>query len=155
MLEQIFKANVHTKQVEVWYINDLTKKQSQELLTPGINGIRRSAMDHYLYLSNTDRAMMFRLPIDPFDDRLEGQLETIVKNIVDDDFTIDGTGAIFATTHVQNSLMRLTPVDDGGYMREELRMLVDDLAGAISCVFGRTYQDRTEFDSITTVIRRW
>ena len=139
MLEQIFKANVHTKQVEVWYINDL--------LTSGINGIRRSAMDHYLYLSNTDRAMMFRLAIDPFDYRLKGQLETIVKNI-------DRMGAIYATTHVQNSLMRLTPVKDGGDMREELRMSVDGLAGATSCVFGRTYQDRTEFDSIITVIRR-
>jgi hypothetical protein len=154
MLEQIFKANVHTKQVEVWYINDLLKKQSQELLTPGINGIRRSAMDHYLYLSNTDRTMMFRLAIDPFDYRLKGQLETIVKNIICDDFTIDRMRGIYATTHVQNSLMRLTTVKDGGDMREELRMLVDGLAGVTSCVFGRTYEDRTEFDSIITVIRR-
>ena len=36
---------------------------------------------------------MYRLFIDPFDYRLKRQLETIVKNIVCDDFIIDRMGA--------------------------------------------------------------
>lgn len=143
MLGQIYKINIHTKQVELWYENDLLKKRSHDLLMPGINGIRRCSVDNYLYLTNTDRAMIFRLAIDPFDYRPKGQLEIVVRNIVCDDFTIDRMGAIYATTHVYNSLMRLTPVKDGEYLREELATLDDGLAGATSCVFGRTYQDRT------------
>lgn len=153
MLGKIFKINVQTKQVEVWFTNDLLKKQSNDLFSPGINGIRRSAVDDYLYFSNTDRALMLRLAIDPFDYRPKGQLETIAKNIVCDDFTIDQMGAIYATTHVQNSLMRLTQVKDGEYLREELGTLADGLAGATSCIFGRTYRDRTWFYSITNVIK--
>jgi len=117
MLEQIFKINIHTKQVELWYENDLLKKRSHDVLMLGING-------------------------DPFDYRPKGQIETIVRNIVCDDFTIDRLGTIYATTHVHNSLIRLTSVKDGEYLREEIATLVDGLVGATSCVFSRTYQDR-------------
>jgi sugar lactone lactonase YvrE len=154
MLGRIFKINIHTKQVELWYENDLLKKRSHDLLMPGINGIRRCSVDGSLYLTNTDRAIILRLAIDPFDYRPKGQLETIVRHIVCDDFTIDRTGVIYATTHVHNSLMRLTPVKDGEYLREELATLADGLAGATSCVFGRTYHDRTRYGSSNNAIRK-
>jgi hypothetical protein len=154
MLGQIFKINIHTKQVELWYENDLLKKRSHDILMPGINGIRRCSVDGYLYLTNTDRAIILRLAIDPFDYRPKGQLETLVRNIVCDDFTIDRTGTIYATTHVHNSLMRLTPVKDGEYLKEDIATLVDGLAGATSCAFGRTYHDRTRHGSINNVIRK-
>jgi hypothetical protein len=121
---------------------------------PGINGIRRCFVDNYLYLTNTDRAMILRLAIDRFDYRPKGQLEVIVQNIVCDDFSIDRIGAIYVTTHVHNSLIRLTPVKDGEYLREEIATLADGLAGVTSCVFGRTYQDRTRCSSITNAIRK-
>jgi sugar lactone lactonase YvrE len=117
---------------------------------PGINGIRRCSVDGYLYLTNTDRALIFRLAIDPFDYRPRGQLETLIRNIVCDDFTIDHMGTIYATTHIHNSLMRITPVKDGEYLKEEIGTLADGLAGATSCVFGRTYQDRTSIYITTT-----
>lgn len=153
MLGQIYKIDIRTKQVELWYENDLLKKRSHDLLMPGVNGIRRSSADGYLYLTNTDRATILRLAIDPFDYRPKGQLETIVRNIVCDDFTIDRLGTIYATTHVHNSLMRLTPIKDGEYLKEEIATLADGLAGATACVFGRTYQDRTRYGSIINVIR--
>jgi hypothetical protein len=153
MLGQIFKINIHTKQVELWYENDLLKKRSHDILMPGINGIRRCSVDGYLYLTNTDRAIILRLAIDPFDYRPQGQLETLVRNIVCDDFTIDRMGTIYATTHVHNSLMRLTPVKDGEYLKEDIATLADGLAGSTSCVFGRTYQDRTRYGSNNNVIR--
>ncbi|CAF1643829.1 unnamed protein product [Adineta ricciae] len=152
MLGKIFKINVHTKHVELWYENDLLKNRSHTVLMPGINGIRRCSVDGYLYLTNTDRALIFRLAVDPFDYRPRGQLETIVRNIVCDDFTVDCMGTIYATTHVHNSLMRLTPVKDGEYLKEEIGTLADGLAGATSCVFGRTYHDRTRYGSLTNVI---
>ena len=150
MLGQIFKINIHTKQVELWYENDLLKKRSHDLLMPGINGIRRCSVDGSLYLTNTDRAIVLRLAIDPFNYQPKGHLETIARNIVCDDFTIDRTGAIYATTHIYNSLVRLTPVQDGEYLREDLATLADGLAGATSCVFGRTYRDRTSLYITTT-----
>jgi hypothetical protein len=150
MLGQIFKINVLTKHVELWYENDLLKKRSHDPLMPGINGIRRCAVDGSLYLTNTDRALIFRLAVDPFDYRPKGQLQTIVRNIVCDDFTVDRMGTIYATTHVHNSLMRLTPVKDGEYLKEDIATLADGLAGATSCVFGRTYQDRTSIYITTT-----
>ena len=63
-------------------------------------------------------------------------------------------GTIYATTHVHNSLMRLTPVKDGEYLKEEIGTLADGLAGATSCVFGRTYHDRARYGSVTNVINR-
>ncbi|CAF0745949.1 unnamed protein product [Adineta steineri] len=152
-LGQIFKINVHTKQVELWYESDLLKKSSHDIHMPGINGIRRCSVDDYLYLTNTDRAIILRLAIDPFDYRPKGQLQIILRNIVCDDFTIDRMGTIYATTHVHNSLMRLTPVKDGEYLKEEIATLADGVAGATSCIFGRTYQDRTRCGSIINVIK--
>lgn len=150
MLGQIFKINIHTKSAELWYENDLLKRRSHDVHVPGINGIRRCAIDGCVYLTNTDRALILRLEVDPFDYRPKGQLEILVRNIVCDDFTIDRTGAIYATTHAHNSLMRLTPVKDGEYLREEVA--TEGLAGATSCVFGRTYQDRTRCSSIYNAI---
>ncbi|CAF0747818.1 unnamed protein product [Rotaria sp. Silwood1] len=40
MLEQIFKINIHTKQVELWYENDLLKNHSHDILIPDINSRR-------------------------------------------------------------------------------------------------------------------
>jgi hypothetical protein len=152
-LGQIYKINIRTKQVELWYENDLLKKRSHDILMPGINGIRRSSVDGCLYLTNTDRAIILRLTIDPFDYRPKGQLEIVVRNIVCDDFTVDRLGTIYATTHVHNSLMRLTPIKDGEYLKEEIATLTDGLAGATSCVFGGKYQDRTRCGSINNVIK--
>lgn len=152
-LGQIYKIDIRTKQVELWYENDLLKKLSHELLIPGVNGIQRSAVDDYLYLTNTDRAIILRLAIDPYDYRPKGQLEIVQRNIVCDDFTIDRSGTIYATTHVHNSLMRLTPIKDGEYLKEEIGTLADGLAGATACIFGRTYQDRTRYSSIMNVIK--
>jgi hypothetical protein len=154
MLGQIFKINIHTKQVELWYENDLLKKRSHDPQIPGVNGIRRCSIDGSVYLSNTDRAILLRLAVDPFDYRPKGKLETIARNIVCDDFTIDRLGAIYATTHIHNSLMRLTPVKDGEYLREDIATLTEGLAGSTSCVFGRTYQDRTRYGSINNAIRK-
>ncbi len=129
-------------------------KYLHDLLMPGINGIRRCSIDGYIYITNTDRALILRLAVDPFNYRPKGQLETIVQNIVCDDFTIDHLGTIYATTHAHNSLMRLTPIKDGEYLKEEIAIFTDGLAGATSCVFGRTYQDRTRYGSINNVIRK-
>ena len=154
MLGQIFKINTQTKQAELWYENDLLKRRSHDVHVPGINGIRRCAIDGCVYLTNTDRAIILRLEVDPFDYRPKGQLETIVRNIVCDDFTIDRMGTIYATTHAHNSLVRLTPVKDGEYLREEIATVTEGLAGATSCAFGRTYQDRIRCGSISNAIRR-
>ena len=152
MLGQIFKINLHTKQSEIWYENDLLKRRSHDVHVPGVNGIRRCSIDGCIYLTNTDRAIILRLAIDPFDYRPKGQLETIVRNIVCDDFTIDRLGTIYATTHAHNSLIRLTPIKDGEYLREEIGTVADGLAGATSCIFGRTYHDRTRCGSINNAI---
>jgi hypothetical protein len=154
MLGQIFKINIYTKQVELWYENDLLKKRSHEILMPGINGIRRCSIDGCLYIINTDRAIILRLTIDSFNYQPKGELETIVRNIVCDDFTIDRLGTIYATTHAHNSLMRLTPVKDGEYLKEEIGIITDGLAGATACIFGRTYHDRTRYGSINNAIRK-
>jgi hypothetical protein len=152
MLGQIFKINLQTKQSELWYENDLLKSRSHNIHVLGINSIRRCSIDGCIYLTNTDRAIILRLAIDPFDYRPKEQLETIVRNIVCDDFTIDRLGTIYATTHAHNSLIRLTPIKDGEYLREEIATIADGLAGATSCIFGRTYHDRTRYGSINNAI---
>jgi len=152
MLGQIFKINLQTKQSELWYENDLLKRRSHNIHVLGINSIRRYSIDGCIYLTNTDRAIILRLAIDSFDYRPKEQLETIVRNIVCDDFTIDRLGTIYATTHAHNSLIRLTPIKDGEYLREEIATIADGLAGATSCIFGRTYHDRTRYGSINNAI---
>jgi len=77
MLGQIFKINLQTKQSELWYENDLLKRRSHDIHVPGINGIRRCSIDGCIYLTNTDRAIILRLAIDPFDYRPKEQIETM------------------------------------------------------------------------------
>ena len=150
LLGRIYKINVQTKQVELWYENDLFKARTHDGFVPGINGIRYCSTDNSLYFTNTDRALILRLKINSFDSRPTGELETIVRNLVCDDFTIDYLGTIYATTHAHNSLIRLTFVQDDEYLREDIATITDGLAGATSCVFGRTYQDRTSLYITTT-----
>lgn len=150
ILGHIYKINIRTKQVELWYENDLLKHRTRDVLVPGVNGIRHCSIDNSIYLTNTDRALLLRLPINPFDYRPKGQLETIVRNLVCDDFSIDRVGTIYATTHAHNSLVRLTLIQNGEYLREDIANIVDGFAGATSCAFGRTYQDRTSLYITTT-----
>jgi sugar lactone lactonase YvrE len=100
----IWKVNVETRQVSQWLTDDLLKRSSDQNPTPGANGIKIA--NNTLYISNTQQQMLLTV-------KLKGTTPekpaVFVRKVNIDDFTIDEGGTIYASTHVYNSVIKITP----------------------------------------------
>ena len=101
---------------------------------PGVNGIKRF-VDRYA-LSNTARAKIVVVSLD--DRGRPGRPTVLADNLRADDIAFDTEGALYCTTHMHHSLVRLQA--DGS--RSTLAGPADGMAGSTACAFGRTTQDR-------------
>ncbi|WP_161600506.1 SMP-30/gluconolactonase/LRE family protein [Mycolicibacterium hodleri] len=123
--------------------DDLLTKVSEEPMLPGANGIK--AGDDALYLTNTDRALVLRAPLDASGMPV-GTLDIVAENLRGDDLAVAANGDLFVTTHIHNTLIRLAP--DG--TRVAVAGPLQGMAGSTSCVFGRTPASRTSLFVTTT-----
>ena len=102
---------------------------------PGVNGLR--IYDNAVFVSSTEQQKLIRIPLT--DDFSAGKPETFMTSINLDDFAFDEKGNLYGTTHVYNSVVKITP--------ERIVTLVatleDCVAGSTSAAFGRTDSDKT------------
>ncbi len=126
----IFQVSLEDGQATPWFSHELLTKITSFPLMPGGNGVR--IFNRHVYLSNTDRAILVRVPIQP--DGSAGAIETIAEHLRADDFVFDQDGFAYLTTHIHNTLIRLAP--DG----ERLAIAGPEqgMAGCTAVRFGRT-----------------
>ncbi len=109
---------------------------------PGVNGIKRFG-DRYV-VSNTARAQILEVALDPA--RRPGPPSVIAGNLRADDLAFDAEGSVYATTHMQYSLVRLTRAGT----RATLAGPAEGMVGSTAAAFGRTSADRTALYVTTT-----
>ena len=126
----IFRLSLETGGVDTWFSHESLTKATTFPLMPGGNGLR--IFERHVYVSNTDRAILVRVPIQA--DGSAGEIETVAEHLRADDFVFDSGGFAYLTTHIENTLLRLSPAG------ERLTIAGPDqgMAGSTAVRFGRT-----------------
>lgn len=109
---------------------------------PGVNGIKRFGGRYVV--SNTARAQILAVPLDPAS--RPGLPSVIAHDLRADDLAFDAAGNVYATTHMQYSLVRLTEAG----MRATLAGPAEGMVGSTAAAFGRSDADRTTLYVTTT-----
>jgi len=126
----IWEVNAARRTARVWAQDPLLARSDPKDTFPAVNGIRvhRGAV----YASNTQRKLLLRIPLTKALTPA-GKPSVWLRDVNLDDFAIEPrTGDLYATTHVYNSVVRITP---GG----ELTVIAEagqGVAGSTSAAFG-------------------
>lgn len=125
----IWLANLRTGEVTNWVTDvRLTPAGPSSPFIPAANGVR--VRNGYVYVSSMHRQMLLRARINR--DGSAGPLETVAENVFLDDFAVARDGTVFGTTHIFDSVIRISP--DG-----QVSTVADHsggLRGPTSIVFG-------------------
>ncbi len=124
--------------MKTWLQHKALKKTTDTPYIPGVNGIKTHT-DH-LYLSNTEAKTFLRAGITEAGDA-SGSLDTVYERCNVDDFAFDDEGSVYLTSHVFNSIFKIT--SNGA--RSRIAGGPDDLvvARTTAVAFGRTSADKT------------
>jgi hypothetical protein len=128
ILGRIYHIDLATGASSVWLAHHLLAKITTEVMLPGVNGIK--IFGRHVYVTNTDRALFLRIGID--ERGLPGPIEILAEQLRADDFAFDCDGNAYLTTHIHNSLLRLTP----GGARVNVAGADDGMAGSTAVAFG-------------------
>jgi hypothetical protein len=131
----IWELDVAQSRVRLWLEHPLLARASAENGTPGVNGLK--IFGDVLYASNTQNAQVIRIPIQA--NFQAGEPEIFVQNANIDDFAFDKAGNLYGTTHVFNSVVRISP--DGSITT--IAQADQGMAGTTAVAFGKTEGDRT------------
>jgi len=101
---------------------------------PGANGIKVNR--GWAWVSVTDRDAIARIPVAA--DGSPGDLTVAAGEVRADDFAFAASGAMYVTTHVAQTVLRLAA--DG--TRTTIAGPGEGAVGSTACAFGRTSQDR-------------
>ncbi len=134
-LGAIWEFNATQKSAKVWLEHDVLDRRSLENPIPGVNGLK--IFQGILYASNTQYQQLVRIPISA--DGSPGSPEIFVRNANIDDFAFDVQGNLYGTTHIYDSVVRITP--DG--TMTTIAESEQGMTGSTALAFGRTEDDRT------------
>lgn len=100
----IWEFDESSKNYRVWLEDEALARSDAQNPFPGVNGLK--VFGGALYLTNTERQQLLRIPIEQ--GGRPGKPQVLCKGINGDDFAIDTTGTLYVTTHVYNSVVRVT-----------------------------------------------
>jgi len=131
----IWELNVSEGSVRIWLEHPLLARANPENEIPAVNGLK--IFDNILYASNTQNAQIVRIPIQA--SHQPGEPEIFVRNANIDDFAFDKAGNLYGTTHVFNSVVKISP--DGSITT--IAQAEQGMAGTTAAAFGKSEGDRT------------
>jgi len=131
----IWELNLAQASVRIWLEHPLLARANPENGTPGVNGLK--IFDQVLYASITQNFQIVRIPIQS--DYQPGEPEIFVRNANIDDFAFDQVGNLYGTTHVFNSLVRISP--DGSITT--IAQAEQGMVGNTAAAFGKAAGERT------------
>jgi len=129
----IWEFDESNKSYRVWVEDEALARSDAQNPFPGVNGLK--VFGNALYATNTERQQLLRIPIEQGGSA--GKPQVLCEGINGDDFAIDTTGTLYITTHVYNSVVRVTQDCDvtvlaGGD---------EGVTGSTALVFGRDEDD--------------
>lgn len=136
-LAVIYSVNLKTRAIAIWSQDQLLKKNIPRTGDiPAVNGLE--VRRNYLYAVNSNDARFLRVGIDRYS-AAAGPFEIVADNLGADDFAFDDRGNAYLTSHIFDSVIRLTP--DGARSRVAGGQDNTLVAGTTSAAFGRTRAD--------------
>jgi putative intracellular protease/amidase len=131
----IWAIDATAKTAQIWVQDNLLARSDPNHPFPAVNGIKR--YDRSLFVSNTQRQLLVRIPLD--ERSIPGKPEVFLTNINLDDFAFDVQGNLYGTTHVYQSVVRISPDKE----TTQIAKAEQGMAGSTALAFGRTRRDRT------------
>ncbi|MBW4614051.1 MAG: gluconolactonase [Desmonostoc vinosum HA7617-LM4] len=125
----------------IWLEHSLLARSNSENVTPAANGLKR--FGNSLYVSNTEKMLLLRIPIDVTNE--PGEPEIFVEQTNIDDFAFDLKGNLYGATHIYNSVVKISP--DGS--TTIIAQAEQGLIGTTAVAFGRTEDDYTAIYVVT------
>jgi hypothetical protein len=101
----IWELNEAEKTVKIWLEHPSLTRSSEDKEFPGVNGLK--LYGNALYASNTEKMQLVKIPLQP--DGQPGEPEIFVEPVNLDDFAFDQEGNLYGTTHVYNSVVKISP----------------------------------------------
>ncbi|NIJ52639.1 SMP-30/gluconolactonase/LRE family protein [Dyadobacter arcticus] len=129
----VWKYDLTTNTSEIWADNPLLARADDNSSLPAANGIK--IFNNQVFISNTERHLL--LTIDLVGDNA-GPVKIDLENVNFDDFAIDLDGTIYATTHIYNSVVKISP-------QKQILLIADEssgVTGSTAIAFGRTPADK-------------
>lgn len=136
----IWQLNVSEKTVQIWLEHPELARSAPDKEFPAVNGLK--IFDGVLYASNTEKMQLVKIPIV---DGQPGEPSIFVAPINLDDFAFDQQGNLYGTTHVYNSVVKISP--EGNVT--VIAAAEAGMAGSTALAFGRGEGDRTNVYVVT------
>lgn len=136
----IWEVNVATKTAQIWLEHPLLARSSPEKEFPAVNGLK--IFDQVLYASNTEQMQLVKIPIV---DGRPGTPEVFLSPINLDDFAFDHQGNLYGTTHIYNSVVKISP---SGQVTA-IAQAEQGVTGSTALAFGSGDHDRTSLYVVT------
>jgi hypothetical protein len=137
----IWELNTAEKTVRVWLEHPALARSSADKEFPAVNGLK--IYGNTLYASNTEKMQLVKIPI-----QLDGQPdepEIFLQPVNLDDFAFDQDGNLYGTTHIYNSVVKITP---DGHMTT-IAHAEQGMTGSTALAFGQGESDRTSIYVVT------
>jgi putative intracellular protease/amidase/sugar lactone lactonase YvrE len=100
----IWEIDTIAKSAQIWLQDSLLNRSDVNNPFPAVNGLK--IYQNALFASNTQRQLLIRIPLI---NGAPGQPEVFLSNVNLDDFAFDTDGNLYGTTHVYNSVIRISP----------------------------------------------
>jgi hypothetical protein len=124
----IWQLDMGTHQVSLWLEHPFLARSQPDAVFPAVNGLK--IFDRVLYASNTEKQLLIRIPLK---DLQPDAPEIFVRDINIDDFAFDTEGILYGTTHVFNSVVKVSPQGDVTIIAEANQGMV----GTTALAFGQ------------------
>jgi hypothetical protein len=125
----VWKLDMSSHQVDLWLEHPLLARSQPDAVFPAVNGLK--IFDRVLYASNTEKQLLIRISLK--DSNQPSEPEIFVRDINIDDFAFDTSGNLYGTTHVFNSVVKVSPQGAVTVIAEAQQGMV----GTTALVFGQ------------------
>lgn len=136
----IWELNTTEKTVRAWLEHPALARSSADKEFPAVNGLK--IYGNALYASNTEKMQLVKIPIL---DGQPGEPEIFLQPVNLDDFAFDQDGNLYGTTHIYNSVVKITPT---GQMTT-IAQAEQGMTGSTALAFGQSEGDRTSIYVVT------
>jgi hypothetical protein len=134
----IWVADVATGQAQIWLQHPFLAHAADPFHPvpqfPGVNGLKR--FGDTLFASSTEQQKLITIPLQA--DGSAGEPQVFMTLINLDDFAFDLEGNLYGTTHIYNSVVRITP----DRQITVIAGLAEGAAGTTAVAFGRIAEDQ-------------
>jgi sugar lactone lactonase YvrE len=137
----IWKLDAAQTSARIWLEHPLLARTSADKELPAANGLK--VFNQALYVSNTEKQHIVRIPI--LENAQPGEPTIFIDRVNIDDFAFDCRGNLYGTTHIYNSVVKISP--EGKVTA--IAQAEEGMAGSTALAFGRNDGDRTGIYVVT------